>query len=277
MVDDQIDVTGKALLGMTIACARCHDHKFDPILQKDYYGLASIYASTDSYENGKGNPVETPLAPVAEYDAFRKQWSAIESLDDKANKILDLGKDARTWREARQTQMTAYMLAAYEVYGKGRPAAAAAMDEKAAKAGPLDVPLLEKWAVFLRDPSHAELARWRMASDATRAALADEYAVEFKRDGTQLDQDMSWWLQARKQFPKSGKLAGPRPVVKREASPFFYNVAVDTGGPLYRSEDQQIATLAPDKQEDLRKALAERGGLERSAPTKEIPMACAVK
>ena len=39
IVDEQIDVTGKAFLGLTIACARCHDHKFDPISTKDYYSL----------------------------------------------------------------------------------------------------------------------------------------------------------------------------------------------------------------------------------------------
>ncbi len=37
VVDDQIDVTSKAFLGLTVTCARCHDHKFDPIATKDYY------------------------------------------------------------------------------------------------------------------------------------------------------------------------------------------------------------------------------------------------
>ena len=41
IVDDQIDVVGKAFLGLTLACARCHDHKFDPLTQDDYYGPVS--------------------------------------------------------------------------------------------------------------------------------------------------------------------------------------------------------------------------------------------
>ena len=45
-VDDQINVFGKAFLGQTISCARCHDHKFDAISQKDYYALFGIFAST---------------------------------------------------------------------------------------------------------------------------------------------------------------------------------------------------------------------------------------
>jgi hypothetical protein len=46
IVDSQIDVVGRQLLGLTLACARCHDHKFDPISAEDYYGLAGIFFST---------------------------------------------------------------------------------------------------------------------------------------------------------------------------------------------------------------------------------------
>jgi hypothetical protein len=45
-VDEQINVTSKAFLGLTVGCARCHDHKFDPIPTKDYYALAGIFRST---------------------------------------------------------------------------------------------------------------------------------------------------------------------------------------------------------------------------------------
>src|SRR5438034_3850479 len=44
--DERVDAVSRGLLGMTVACARCHDHKFDPILTKDYYGLAGVFAST---------------------------------------------------------------------------------------------------------------------------------------------------------------------------------------------------------------------------------------
>jgi Protein of unknown function (DUF1553)/Protein of unknown function (DUF1549)/Planctomycete cytochrome C len=44
--DERIDAVSRGLLGMTVACARCHDHKFDPIPTKDYYGLAGVFAST---------------------------------------------------------------------------------------------------------------------------------------------------------------------------------------------------------------------------------------
>ena len=47
IVDDQIDVTMRAVLGLTVACARCHDHKFDPIPTQDYYALAGIFQNTE--------------------------------------------------------------------------------------------------------------------------------------------------------------------------------------------------------------------------------------
>jgi hypothetical protein len=48
LADEQIDTVSQALLGVTAACARCHDHKFDPISQREYYGLAGIFLSTDT-------------------------------------------------------------------------------------------------------------------------------------------------------------------------------------------------------------------------------------
>ncbi len=52
VVDEQIDAVTQAILGTTVSCARCHDHKFDPIAQKDYYALAGIFASTDTLFGG---------------------------------------------------------------------------------------------------------------------------------------------------------------------------------------------------------------------------------
>ncbi|MFT5468898.1 MAG: hypothetical protein ACI8UO_004011 [Verrucomicrobiales bacterium] len=48
-VDDQIDVTTRAFLGLSVACARCHDHKYDPVTQMDYYAMAGIFYSSWTY------------------------------------------------------------------------------------------------------------------------------------------------------------------------------------------------------------------------------------
>ncbi|MCA1962675.1 MAG: PSD1 and planctomycete cytochrome C domain-containing protein [Prosthecobacter sp.] len=52
-IDEQLDTLGKAFLGMTFGCARCHDHKFDPITQADYFGLATIFEGTRSIADEK--------------------------------------------------------------------------------------------------------------------------------------------------------------------------------------------------------------------------------
>src|SRR5581483_10380905 len=46
VIDEQIEATTRAFLGLTVACARCHDHKMDPISQRDYYALSGIFRST---------------------------------------------------------------------------------------------------------------------------------------------------------------------------------------------------------------------------------------
>lgn len=52
IADDQIDVVSKAFMGLTVSCARCHDHKFDPIPTADYYALAGIFRNTQTFYGG---------------------------------------------------------------------------------------------------------------------------------------------------------------------------------------------------------------------------------
>ena len=69
VVDEQIDVMGKAMLGQTLGCARCHDHKFDPITARDYYALAGILRNTRMLEHANVSAwteVNLPLPPTAE-------------------------------------------------------------------------------------------------------------------------------------------------------------------------------------------------------------------
>jgi Protein of unknown function (DUF1553)/Protein of unknown function (DUF1549) len=53
IVDEQVDTLGRAVMGVTLGCARCHDHKFDPVSMEDYYGLAGIFQSTRTMESFK--------------------------------------------------------------------------------------------------------------------------------------------------------------------------------------------------------------------------------
>jgi len=71
VIDDQIDVVGRGFLGLTLACARCHDHKFDPIPTADYYSLYGVFASSTE-------PMDRPrIGPVTEAgQAFETEFSA---------------------------------------------------------------------------------------------------------------------------------------------------------------------------------------------------------
>jgi hypothetical protein len=271
VVDDQIDVTAKAFLGLTVACARCHDHKFDPIATKDYYQLAAIFASTLSYAGGAtGDPIQTPLAPAGEFEAFKKQWNAYNAVEKKVNAIIDFDKDARKHRDEGEKQIASAMLAAYRVYAKGEAVA------EVAAAGKLDEKQLAGWVTYLSDAKRPELAKWRAATDANRKELAAEYQETFRRSAYQYDQDLSWWKEAQGSFPNAGKIAGPRPHMTVEKDPFFVGVWQD-GGPLHRSREEQLSSLAPEKAEQAKTLLTQALEMEKALPTKEVPMACAVK
>jgi hypothetical protein len=73
IIDDRIDVTTRGLLGLTVSCARCHDHKYDPIPTKDYYSLHGVFLSSQEPKEGPliGAPKRTP-----EYVAFEKELQA---------------------------------------------------------------------------------------------------------------------------------------------------------------------------------------------------------
>ncbi|MCA8989000.1 MAG: DUF1549 domain-containing protein, partial [Planctomycetaceae bacterium] len=74
VVADQIDVVGRGIMGISIACARCHDHKFDPIPARDYYAMAGIFTSTETMWGLAGN--ETLTAPSTSLHVLKaaEQW-----------------------------------------------------------------------------------------------------------------------------------------------------------------------------------------------------------
>ena len=71
MQDDRVDVTTRGFLGLTVACATCHNHKFDPIPTKDFYSIQGVFSSTQ--------PTEFPLAPKEIVDAWQSRDRQIKS------------------------------------------------------------------------------------------------------------------------------------------------------------------------------------------------------
>ncbi len=81
MIDEQLDVIGRAFLGLTVGCARCHDHKSDPISMAEYYSLAGIFKSTVTIEEVKrpSRWFEHPLSSKELKDLAQKHEALIEA------------------------------------------------------------------------------------------------------------------------------------------------------------------------------------------------------
>ncbi|MDA7916249.1 DUF1553 domain-containing protein [Verrucomicrobia bacterium] len=98
-VDEQLDTIGKAFLGQTIACARCHDHKFDPIPTKDYYAMAGILRSTEFFRHDNVSGwLEVPLPMSPENEKLMKAHQLKERSLKKG--IADLKKVTGTLSQA---------------------------------------------------------------------------------------------------------------------------------------------------------------------------------
>ena len=104
LVDEQIDATTRAFLATTVACARCHDHKSDPIPQSDYYALAGIFRATETHYGlikaqarqattliditGLGPEPGTPALTAEEYaELVKARDDARKTVDDAMRKI----------------------------------------------------------------------------------------------------------------------------------------------------------------------------------------------
>ncbi len=75
--DDRIDVVSRGLMGITIGCARCHDHKFDPIKSKDYYALYSVFSSSESTEDSQ--PIIGEPSDKAAVTAFHEKVGEVKT------------------------------------------------------------------------------------------------------------------------------------------------------------------------------------------------------
>jgi cytochrome c553 len=91
IIDDRIDVTMRGLQGLTVACARCHDHKFDPIPQADYYSLYGVFASS---REPKDLPVIASPEPSPEFKDFEQ-------------KLAKLQKDVEDFRKKNEKELRA--------------------------------------------------------------------------------------------------------------------------------------------------------------------------
>ncbi|WP_425616909.1 PSD1 and planctomycete cytochrome C domain-containing protein [Anatilimnocola sp. NA78] len=96
IADEQIDVTTRAFMGISVACARCHDHKFDPIQQQDYYALAGIFRSTEVFAGVKRGNNKT---------GYEGDYVSLVSTTKSAGSEADRRELARLEREIAQAKV----------------------------------------------------------------------------------------------------------------------------------------------------------------------------
>jgi len=165
---DRIDVISRGFLGLTVGCARCHDHKYDPIPAADYYAMAGVFASSEYREYP-----QAPKAVVEEYKALEKKLKAKEDL---------LGEFLRTEgkqvSQALALEAEKYMQAAWRIKGEPKQELSKVVDE-----GKLDYELMDRWLRFLAKPPrfYPYLKDWQaMIERGGTAAEAKKLAGEFQ-------------------------------------------------------------------------------------------------
>lgn len=162
--DDRVDATSRGFLGLTVACAQCHDHKFDPIPTKDFYALSGVFASTKLSEY--------PLAPEAQVKEFKAKKEKIEEKEKELSEYLD--RQALQLGEILAAQTARYLGAA----------------RRGGKDETLDAETLERWTKYLaKEREHPFLQDWEKDSfslEAFQARVLEVVKEKKKIDETNL-------------------------------------------------------------------------------------------
>ena len=173
IIDDRIDVVSRGLLGLTVSCARCHDHKFDPIPTKDYYSLYGVFASSTEPEV---KPLLGIPPPAKAHDEY------LVELKKRQNEKADFQQRSETEERARLRQSAgAYLLAAGDAQHLTDPAKieSLALERKLAPV------VLKRWLASLKawgqtnHPIFSPWSRFAALSETNFAAEAKIVAAEF--------------------------------------------------------------------------------------------------
>jgi hypothetical protein len=273
--DEQVDVTTRAFLGMTVSCARCHDHKFDPILTKDYYAMIGMFASTRSFtdpESHVSDVLEKPLVPNPEFEQYKAARKAHQAKESRIRiAIEEIVDDVRDRALKQHLPLLAdYFLAARKVYKDGAPLAGAASQAN------LNEEALKRWVDFLKpgDEVRGYLNEWNAASPDKLAATAQSYQERFQKRFVELEEKAGKWRAEYRKALAENKPLPEKPKFEPGDDRFFNDVYF-AGGPFALGEKDQ-KRFSPEQWSRLSELRKEQAELKKSAP-KEPEMACAIE
>lgn len=176
-IDDRVDAVTRGFLSTTVSCARCHDHKTDPIPTEDYYSLYSIFENTDEPEE---KPVIGEAPDVA---AFQEYQAEVAKLDEADRVVRQQLVDHIHSAEAFPNYLDLAWLAKKEDWNHGKATS------EGFKRGRLRPNALIRWRDFLKEVAWSESAGPRLkqwaaemdaaADEAARKALCDALATEW--------------------------------------------------------------------------------------------------
>jgi cytochrome c553 len=275
--DEQVDVTSKAFLGLTLACARCHNHKFDALLTKDYYSMINVFASTRSFstpETHVSGVFEKPLVTKAEFEKYKTARSEHQAKELRAKTEIEEIVDSVREPAAKllAPRVAEFMLAADKVYSGGAKA------EDIAEQTKLPVESLKLWVNLLKpaDLTPQHLLEWRKATPEKLAEVAQNYQQRFQTRLNEWLAEMAKWRASEKVI-QEGKKKSPasKPSFEAGDDRFFEAVYFTAGGPFVVSaKDKTKFTEAQNQR--LAELQKEIDTLKKSPPA-EPELACAIE
>ena len=141
LIDDQIDVVTRGLMGLTVACARCHDHKYDPIPTTDYYAL---YATLASSSNPKLPPIVGTPADSPEFDQYQSELGKLQTIHQ------DMARDqTEVMRHRLRMQVGLYL----RELAKGTPEQDLSAAFLSYRTDDIRPSILNRWRDYLADMS----------------------------------------------------------------------------------------------------------------------------
>jgi Protein of unknown function (DUF1553)/Protein of unknown function (DUF1549)/Planctomycete cytochrome C len=295
MVDEQLDVATRAFMGLTVACARCHDHKFDPIPTRDYYSLASIFASTKSLAKVEGTVSQLYFAPLVTKEVADRYNAHQETVKAKQEDIDEVTSgEAERHAAVLRAQMTKYLPAAWQY--ENRPDSMVELKlADFAQQQELDAVVLERWLMYLK-PSidvRPHLKPWYEATEAATKALSrseaqprlpkppaslTEVARSFQEELKASAFERSAAQQVHKKRVAEARRLGLPPPERLNvdvAKLRFLTDVIDKKGPLALPDNEPEKLYSAESQAKLGELRKELDALKAASPP-EPPMACAV-